>query len=136
VEGIVNVPELETAFAAVSVSVVGGVLGLGAVGVLDTLRLCKDVCLQDLLSPVSWLTPGSVPKNASMKVDSRLIASLAFVELSRDLVDVIGSRICRFFKPSFDSCRAGARDSDPPLTLLSISGADVSFFSSSLAAFV
>jgi hypothetical protein len=136
VEGIVKVPELETVLAAVSVLVVGDVFDLDTVGSLDTLRLCSDVCLQDLPSPGSWLTPGSVPKNASMKVDSRLIASLAFVEPSWDLVDVVGSRICWVFKASFDPCRVGARDSDPLLTLLSISGADVSFLSSSLAAFV
>jgi hypothetical protein len=93
------------------------------VGSLDTLRLCSDVCLQDLLSPVSWMTSGSVPKNASMKVDSRLISSLAFVEISEDLVEVV------VIKPNLDSCCAGVWDLDPLAFLLS-SGAVVLFLSS------
>ena len=133
---MVKAPELETVFAAVSVLVVEVVLDVDTARSLDRLRLCSDVCLQDLLSPVSWLTSGSVPKNASIKVDSRLIASLALVELSEDLLDVVGSRTCTFSKPIFDSCRAWVCDFDPPLALLSSSGADVSFFSSSLAIFL
>ena len=135
-EGIVKVPELGTVSAAVSVQVVGEVPVLDAVGPLETLRLCKVVCLQDLLSPVSWLASGSVPKNASMKVDSRLMTSLAFVELSADMVDVGGRCICRLPEPIFDSRRVGVCCSDPPRVLLSSSGADAPLLSGSLVIFV
>jgi hypothetical protein len=132
-EGIVKAPELGTTFAAVSVPVVGDVLDLDTLESLDTLRLCKDVCLHDLLLSLSLLTSGSVPKNASMKVDSRLIASLAFVKLPGDPVDVFGRRISRFFEPIFDSRRAGLHNPDPPFALLSNSGADATVLSSSMA---